>query len=120
MTIAIGEVAQGAGVSVSAVRYYDQLGIIEVDERVGGKRRFSTETIGRVSFIKRCQEFGFTLDEIKDLLDDQARGWRSLVDTKLVDLSAQRARLDQMIEMLTEIRECGCETVGECPRLPAI
>lgn len=117
MTIAIGEVAQGAGVSVSAVRYYDQLGIIEVDERVGGKRRFSTETIGRVSFIKRCQEFGFSLDEIKGLLDDQAGGWRALVDTKLAELRAQGTRLDQMVEMLSEIRECGCEAVAECSRI---
>lgn len=120
MTLAIGEVARQAGVSVSAIRYYDELGIISVDSRVGGKRRFAEETIGRVSFIKRCQEFGFSLEEIRGLLNDQAGGWRALVDRKLDELGAQRTRLEEMMEMLTEIRACGCEAAGACPRLPAL
>ena len=116
-TLTPGEVASRSGVSVSALRFYDQIGIIRADTRIGGKRRFAADTVGRVNFIKRSQAFGFSLDEIKVLLDEQAGGWRASVDAKLAELADQRERLDHMIELLNEIRDCGCETVATCPRL---
>ena len=52
----IGEVARSTGLAVSAVRYYDEIGVITASARVGGKRRFDPDTVGRVSFIRRAQE----------------------------------------------------------------
>ena len=62
--LSIGQVAQTTGLAVSAVRYYDDIGLIEASARVGGKRRFAPEIVGRVSFVQRAQEAGFSLDEI--------------------------------------------------------
>lgn len=118
--LSIGEVAKQTGVAVSALRYYDEIGLIATAERVGGKRRFDQTTAGRVSFVRRAQEFGFSLEEIRSILDDERSGWRDLVDHKLTDLTEQRSRLDTMIEMLAEIRECGCEAVAACPRIEPI
>ncbi len=112
----IGEVADSAGVAVSAVRYYDEIGVITATARVGGKRRFDPDTVGRVSFIRRAQEAGFSLEEIRTILDETQGGWHDLVENKLVELSERRDRLDTMINMLAEIRDCGCDAVASCPR----
>ncbi len=113
--LAIGEVAKTTGISVSAVRYYEEIGVISSAARVGGKRRFDQATIGRVSFIRRAQEAGFSLEEIGTILDDETGIWRVLVDDKLIELTERRDRLDTMISMLAEIRECGCGAVAACP-----
>ncbi|MEN8238904.1 MAG: MerR family transcriptional regulator [Actinomycetota bacterium] len=115
--LAIGDVARRTGVAVSAVRYYDDIGVIAATGRVGGKRRFDPATVGRVSFVRRAQEVGFSLDEIRSVLDDEHAGWRDLVDRKMVELIDRRDRLDTMIEMLGDIKECGCEAVASCPGL---
>ena len=114
----IGEVAETTGIAVSAVRYYEDIGVISATIRIGGKRRFDADTVGRVNFIRRAQEVGFSLDEIKTILDDEAGDWRDLVDDKLMELRDRRDRLDTMISMLAEIRECGCGAVASCPLVP--
>ena len=114
----IGEVARATGTTVSAVRYYDERGVISAATRVGGKRRFDAGTVGRVNFIRRAQEAGFSLDEIQTILDDEAGVWRDqLVDNKLAELNDRRDRLTTMINMVSEIRDCGCEVVASCPRI---
>lgn len=114
--LTIGEVARATGLAVSAVRYYDEIGLIESATRVGGKRRFDPGIVGRVSFVQRSREAGFSLDEIKQILDDAAGDWRNLVDAKLTELADRRDKLDEMIEMLQELRTCGCEVVATCQR----
>ncbi|MGI9015964.1 MAG: MerR family transcriptional regulator [Euzebya sp.] len=114
----IGEVARATGVAVSAVRYYEEIGAITSAGRVGGKRRFDQATVGRVSFIRRAQDVGFTLEQIQTILDDTAGGWRGVVDDKLVELTHRRDRLDTMIEMLAQIRDCGCTVIATCDRMP--
>ena len=113
-TMAIGEVASQTGVAVSAVRYYDEIGLISAAERVGGKRRFDPETVGRVSFVRRAQDAGFALEEIRAILDDEAGEWSAVVDAKLTEITQRRDRLDEMIALLTELRTCGCRVVADC------
>ena len=116
--LSIGEVARTTGVAVSAVRYYDEIGIISAAARVGGKRRFGPETVGRVNLVRRAQEAGFSLEEIQTILNDEDGRWRDdLIEHKLVELSKRRDRLDTMIAMVREIRDCGCQVVAACPRL---
>lgn len=117
--VPIGVIAESSGIAVSAVRYYAEIGVITAAGRVGGKRRFDPDTVGRVSFIRRAREAGFSLDEIRTILDDQSGGWRDLVGAKIAELGERRDRLDAMIAMLGEIQECGCRAVASCPRLPA-
>jgi len=113
----IGEVAETTGIAVSALRYYEEIGVISSAARVGGKRRFDPATIGRVSFIQRAKEAGFSLEEIGTILDDETGTWRVLVDDKLIELTKRKDRLETMISMLAEIRECGCGAVASCPRV---
>ena len=114
--LSIGEVADTTGSTVAALRHYDDLGLVDVATRVGGNRRFASETVGRVNFIHRAQDAGFRLDEIKEILDERSGGWHHLVGSKIQELIERRARLDEMIGMLVEIRDCGCVAIDQCPR----
>ena len=116
--LAIGEVASATGVAVSAVRYYDEIGVVRATSRVGGQRRFDREAVGRVNFIRLVQEAGFSLEEIRTMLDDEGGARREeVIENKLVELSQRRYRLEAMIAMVREIHACGCEAVASCPRI---
>ena len=115
MTLAIGEVARRTGLSVSAVRYYDRTGLVAAAERVGGKRRFSAQTVGRINFIRRARGAGFSLDEIRTLLDESATDWEQVLREKRAELLERRHELDVMVAMLDEVAACGCEAVATCP-----
>jgi DNA-binding transcriptional MerR regulator len=116
--LTIGQIADACRIKVSAVRYYSDVGLLPISRRVGGKRRFARTAIARVEFIRRCQESGFTLDEISGILDEDSGQWRRAVDAKVIELCDRRRRLDETIELLTEIRACGCAAVDQCEWFP--
>ena len=118
--LSIGEVADAVDVSVSALRYYDKIGLISSEARVGGQRRFLPDTIGRVSFVQRAKDAGFSLGEITAILDDDSGQWSKLVDGKLEDLRERHTRLAVMIELLERVRDCGCSAAAECPKFDAV
>jgi DNA-binding transcriptional MerR regulator len=113
----IGKLAAATGVSVSALRHYDELGLVVPTQRVGGARHFSAEAIGRVNFVRRAQRVGFSLSEIGAVLEHSSGDTRRVVDDKIADLRAQHVELTTMIALLEEVRSCGCEAIVECPAL---
>ena len=114
--LTIGSVAQRAGTSVTTVRYYDDIGLVRAAERVGGTRRFDEHAVHAVAFVKRAQQVGFTLDQIRGLLDaDTDR--TALIAERLADARAQRRRLDEMIDLLDRALLCRCDVVTECRQL---
>lgn len=106
----IGKVARAAGVNVETVRYYQRSGLVPEPPRPAGSvRRYSDETVARLRFIKRAQELGFTLAEIRRLLAlgepqscQRARALAAekleLVRARIADLERMRAVLDSLIE----------------------
>lgn len=110
----IGEVSRRTGVSVSAIRYYDDEGLIDKLIRSGGKRLFGLDAIRRVSFVRRAREVGFSIGEIRAVLNEGPAEWASIVERKRRDLIEKRAELDTMIELLGEISECGCQAIADC------
>lgn len=116
--LAIGKLAEATGTTVSALRYYDQIKLISPIARVGGKRRFGPESVGLVNFVRRAQGVGFSLEEVREILDDTDGHWKRMVTDKLDALRSRRDELDVMIVMLEEVRNCGCRVVVECPRSP--
>lgn len=113
----IGQLAAATGVAVSALRHYEQLGVITPVERVGGKRRFATDTVGRVNFVRRAQRFGFSLTEIRDILDDGKGQATQIAVDKITELRARQEELATMIGLLEEMQACGCQVVAECPSI---
>jgi MerR family redox-sensitive transcriptional activator SoxR len=92
--LAIGQVADATGIAVSVIRYYDEVGLITPARRVGGKRRFEPDVVERLGFVRRAKDAGFSLDDIKKLLDPGSSDWPAIVDHHLTDLRQQREQLD--------------------------
>lgn len=111
-TLSIGGFARAAGVNVETIRYYQRQGLLdEPDKPLGGHRRYGISAVGRVRFIKRAQQLGFTLKEVKNLLlleDGQScRATRLLAQYKLEMIEARLADLGRMRRLLKGlIAEC--------------
>ena len=120
-TISIGALADRTGLAVSAIRFYEELGLVHPERNAGGQRRFLKSDIRRLSFVIIAQQLGFTLDQICDqfesLPDERTpnpQDWRKLS-------KGFRAELDQKIDSLTRLRDnldgcigCGCLSLAKC------
>ena len=110
--LTIGQVAKQAGVHKETIRYYQSLGLVaEPARRPGSVRRYGRPAIARLQFIKRAQQLGFTLDEVRRLLlleDGQSCGeTRKLAEHKLTLIKGRIADLNRMRRRLqTLIQEC--------------
>ncbi len=118
--LSIGEVAEQAGIEASAIRYYESLGLLPRPARSGGKRRYGTDVLDRLSLIALAKEAGFTMKEIKQLVSGfapdsgPAERWRVLATRKLAELDDAAARLRRMRKVLRVALDCGCMDLAEC------
>jgi MerR family transcriptional regulator, redox-sensitive transcriptional activator SoxR len=117
--LSIGEVAARTGLRTSALRYYEAEGLLPADARIGGRRRYAPEAVERLRMIRFCQALGFSLTEIRAILEPprgpaQKARWRGLVDTKLDDLAGVVGRAEAMMAILRMSRDCDCIDVQEC------
>jgi len=124
--LAIGALSERTGVAASALRFYEDEGLIHSVRTVGGQRRYKREVIRRVSFVRVAQQVGLTLDEIRVALHSlPAR--RTPTEKDWQRLSASwRPRLDAQIAMLERLRDhldgcigCGCLSMRFCQMLNA-
>lgn len=112
--LSIGEVAQLAGIAASAIRFYERHGLLEAPERVSGRRRYDASVLRRLAMIQVGQDAGFTLAQIRTLLDglsaEQAPSpeWRALAHDKLVDVDALIVRAKAMKRLLQDGLACEC------------
>jgi MerR family redox-sensitive transcriptional activator SoxR len=109
--LTIGQVAKRAGVRTSAIRYYEREGILPEAEREYGQRRYNEETVDRLRFISVAQQAGFSLPEIRSLLEGSANGnaaeqLRALAEEKLPEVEALIARATAMRNWLEMARGC--------------
>jgi MerR family transcriptional regulator, redox-sensitive transcriptional activator SoxR len=122
--LTIGEVARRAGVATSAIRYYESIGLLPEPERESGQRRYDESVIGKLAFVGVAQSAGFSLDEIKELVegvDDRegmAAPMRSLSARKLDEVEALLERTKAMKGWLEVAKECGCGSPAECALFP--
>lgn len=134
MSLRTGEVAERAGVNVETLRFYEREGILpEPPRRASGYREYPPETVSRVRFVKRAQELGFSLKEIKELLDltavPRAKSGRvrQLAQTKIAEIEHKISDLQAMRQTLMDL-VCACdgrlpltscpiiESLNACPR----
>ena len=121
-SLTIGKLAGAGGVGVETIRFYQRRGLLETPTRDDGIRRYGSDDLRRLRFIKQAQGAGFTLEEIKELLDldasdDRARA-RELANKRIAVLDAKIAALQQARDALKRLaRQCGAGTAGPCPIL---
>jgi MerR family transcriptional regulator, mercuric resistance operon regulatory protein len=121
-SLTIGRLAATGGVGVETIRYYQRRGLLETPTRDDGVRRYGMDDIRRLRFIRQAQSAGFTLEEIKELLDldasdDRARV-RELANLRVKALDSKISELDRARNALRRLaRECGGGAAGPCPIL---
>jgi MerR family redox-sensitive transcriptional activator SoxR len=119
--LTIGDLASRTGVATSALRFYEDFGLLKPERTVSGQRQYPRSMLRRVSFIRAAQRVGLSLDQIRTALadlpdgrsptaEDWARlsqGWRPLLEARIAALERLRDQLDQCIG-------CGCLSLSLC------
>jgi MerR family mercuric resistance operon transcriptional regulator len=121
----IGGLAKAAGVGVETVRYYQRRGLLAEPPRPHGEvRRYGDQDLKRLKFIRSAQEAGFTLNEIKELLDldasdDRARA-RALANARVTAIDEKIAKMREARDALSALAaDCARKRSGPCPILGA-
>lgn len=121
-SLTIGKLATAGGVGVETIRFYQRRGLLGTPARDAGIRRYGSDELRRLRFIKQAQSAGFTLEQIKELLDldasdDRVRA-RELANQRIAVLDAKIEELKQARDALKRLaRECGSGSPGACPIL---
>lgn len=119
--LTIGEVSERSGLAVSAIRFYEDKGLITSTRTPGGQRRFRREVLRRLGFIQAAQRVGLTLEDIGTALEalpadigpsgaewkELSAAWRPLLEERIEILMALRDQLDHCIG-------CGCLSLDRC------
>lgn len=128
-SLKIGQVAQLAEVGVETIRFYERRGLLEEPpRRASGYRQYPPEAVARMRFIRGAKELGFSLQEIKELLElrvdanatcadvkSRANGKILDIEHKIESLESMRAALDELVAACS-----GRGPVSECPILEAM
>jgi MerR family redox-sensitive transcriptional activator SoxR len=121
-TLSIGALGERAGVAPSALRYYEDQGLIRADRTEAGHRRYPRATLRRVAFIRVAQQLGLSLEEIRSALASLPEGrtpteedWSRLAESWRPRLDAQIAMLERLRDRLDGCIGCGCLSVEACP-----
>ncbi len=125
--LTIGKLSHATGVKVETIRYYERAGLIAPPARTGGNyRSYAHDDLERLRFIRRTRDLGFTLEEVRAMLDLAAQRGRSCgsidematrhleeVDRKIADLQGLRRELSAVIS------SCAGGTIEDCRILEA-
>jgi MerR family redox-sensitive transcriptional activator SoxR len=119
--LTIGQVAERSGVPHTALRFYEEAGLITAERTAGNQRRYARAVLRRLAFIRTAQRVGLSLEQIKDALAELpggrpptktdwarlSRSWRTELDTRIDALQRLRDRLTSCIG-------CGCLSLRSC------
>src|SRR3954451_25401142 len=119
--LTIGQLAERSGVATSALRFYEERGLLESERNVSGHRRYSRAVVRRVAFIVFAQRVGLSLEEIREELAKLPSGrvpgrsacaklsgsWTARIDERI-------AELERLKSGLTKCIGCGCFSLGRC------
>ena len=119
--LTISEVARQAGLQPSAIRYYEQIGLLPPAQRMSGQRRYDTTALYRLAIIQRARQLGFTLEEIRQLFfgfrnaTRASERWQKLSRRKLAELDHLMDGIKTMRHLLKKMMQnCRCDTLDQC------
>jgi len=117
----IGDLSRQTGVKIPTIRYYEQMGLIEAPERTqGNQRRYTQEGFQRLSFIRHSRELGFTIEDIRELLElsrhpdrpcDDAHG---IAIRHLADIRIKIRKMKRLEHELKRISKCNADNLADC------
>jgi DNA-binding transcriptional MerR regulator len=121
--LTIGEFARRAGVASSALRYYEELGLLPPAARISGQRRYPESAVGLVAIILLLRDAGFSLAEQKALMASRAAAhddWQRLARRKLAELDEQITKAQTAREAIDHALRCPHEDLFECPNFASV
>lgn len=126
--LAIGALSRRTGVNIETVRYYERIGLLPAPARSeGGHRLYGNGHLMRLNFVRRARDLGFTLDEIRALLelaekrDRPCAEVREVASNHLVDVRAKITALRAMERVLADmVVQCTDGSTPECPLIEAL
>lgn len=118
--LTISEAARQVGLRPSAIRYYEQIGVLPRPHRVSRQRRYDDSALYRLATLQRARQIGFTLDEIRKLFfgfrknTPPSHRWKELSQQKLAELK-QLVHSIKVIQLALQNQgKCGCASLEEC------
>jgi MerR family redox-sensitive transcriptional activator SoxR len=119
--LTIGEIAERSGVAASALRFYEERGLIQAERAPSGHRRYPRSVLRRVAFVVFAQRVGLTLEEIRTELErlpegraPNRRDWSRLSSSWSARIDARIAELERLRAGLAECIGCGCLSLDRC------
>ncbi|WP_062208114.1 redox-sensitive transcriptional activator SoxR [Streptomyces sp. NBRC 109706] len=119
--LTIGQLAERSGVATSALRFYEEQGLISSRRTSGNQRRYHRDTLRRVAFIRVSQNVGMSLQAIRDALGRLPEGrtpdradWAEVSAFWRADLDARIRQLTRLRDDLTDCIGCGCLSLESC------
>ena len=117
----IGELSKRTGVKIPTIRYYEQMGLIDVPERSeGNQRRYTADGLSRLSFIRHSRDLGFSIEDIKGLLELSEHPEKPCHDAHgiavqhLKSVQNRIAKLRRLERELKRVSKCDADSVAEC------
>lgn len=126
--VTIGAVSVETGCNIETIRFYEKEGLLPKPERSeGGHRLYTNDHVSRLSFVRRCRELGFSMEEIRQLLslvdghEVSCERVKRIADDHLADVKAKIADLKKMEKSLLDLSStCTGADVPECPMLDVL
>jgi MerR family redox-sensitive transcriptional activator SoxR len=121
--LTIGELARRAGVATSALRYWEELGLLPTAARISGQRRYPESAVGLVGIILLLRDVGFSLAEQRAFMASRAVAlddWQRLARRKLAELADQIAKAQTAREAIDHAQRCPHEDILECPNFTGV
>lgn len=119
--LTVGELSRRSGVPASALRFYEDEGLISSRRTAGNQRRYCRDALRRVTFIRMSQRVGMPLSTIRDVLallpDDRTptrADWARISQCWHHDLNARIRQMEQLRDQLTDCIGCGCMSLAKC------
>lgn len=125
MGLKIGQLADATGTTAPTIRYYEHIGLLPDPRRVGGQRRYDDDDVRRLTFIRRCRDLDFSVEQVRDLValaHDADRSCLEARDLAELHLAAVRAKLAELRALESRIAglitaskaDCGGGPAAEC------
>jgi DNA-binding transcriptional MerR regulator len=121
--LTIGELARTSGVATSALRYWEELGLLPTPARVSGQRRYPASAVGLVGLILSLRDVRFTLRELKALIASRSDGldaWRELAQRKLAELDERITQAQAARTAIAHALACQHQDILNCPNFASV
>ena len=118
--LSIGEVANQVGIRPSAIRFYEQAGLLTAPPRLNGRRVYQAAIVKQIRLIQMAQHAGFSVGEIRTLFHEfptetpPSERWQTLASLKIEEIDQLIMRLNTMKTVLHRAMQCECPTLEDC------